>query len=101
MEVSDKLIDSQAAENKLLSERLATEKKTSALALELAAARQAEAESYRAASDAKSEALKAKDEIIANKNKEIEIYKKRGGGLMDAVRKIATGVVIGLIVKSL
>lgn len=101
MELQDKIIASQDKLIEALGGRVETEKEKSAVLTELAESRRREAESYKSANDALKTAIDAKNQIIANKDKEIEILKKKKSSLFDGLKKIAVGVAIGAVVKNL
>lgn len=99
LEVQDKLVASQERELSLISDRLEAEKQKTTLLAELAASRTKEAESYKAAADSAKEAIAAKDQIIANKDKEVELLKKKKPSVLSIVRNVMIGVGIGMVLK--
>jgi hypothetical protein len=99
LELQDRLIAAQDEQLRLTNERLETEKKTSAIALDLADSRKREAEALRAAVVAAKDAIAAKDSIIANKDKEIEILKKKKPSFLTIVKTVAVGIGIGMILR--
>lgn len=97
--MQDKLIASQAAENKLLNDRLALEKEKSDLTLRLAESETRRADALSEANGALKEAIAAKDEVIKNQSKEISILKNKKPSLIKQILTIAAGVGIGAILK--
>ena len=71
------LVTAIETENRLLAERLETEKQTSAVLTELDETRKSEAEALRSAIAAKNETIVAKDAVIASQDKLVEALKKK------------------------
>jgi len=64
-------------ENRLLTDRLGTERHTTALLTELNETRKSEADALRAAVATKNETILAKDAVIASQDKLVEALKKK------------------------
>ena len=86
------LAEALERENGLLRERLETEKRTSAVLLELNETRKAEAVSLRETVAAKNEALSAKDQVIAAQDKLIETLKKKKTSPLKRLGDVLIGV---------
>lgn len=99
LEQQDKLVAGQEKLIASLEERLATEKHKAALTAELAESRRREADALVRANKAATEALYAKDGLLANKDKEIEILKKKKTSFLKIVQYVATGIAIGFLIK--
>lgn len=93
------MIASQDAEIKLLKERLELEKERVALLRQIADLRAKQSESLTEANNALKEALSFKESVIANKDKEIQILKKKKPNLGTILKLVALGVSIGFILK--
>jgi multidrug resistance efflux pump len=97
--VYDKLLESKEAEIKLLQERLQLEKEKFDLVRQVSDARANQAASLSEANTALKEAIAAKESIIANKDKEIEILKKKKTSVLTIIKTVGVGIGIGLILK--
>lgn len=101
LELQDKVITAQDKLITALNDRLSTEKEKSALALELAEARKREAEAQRIAAGSAVEAIAAKDKIIANKDEQIEILKKKKPSILKRIGDVMLGVAAASLIRSL
>jgi hypothetical protein len=86
------LADALERENALLRERLETEKRTSAVLLELNETRKTEAVSLRETVAAKNETIAAKDGVIAAQDKLIETLKKKKTSPLKRLGDVLLGV---------
>jgi len=93
------LIDALQNENAALKQRLDTEKRTTALLTELSETRKAETEALRTALAARSEALTAKDAVIATQDKLIETLKRKKSSPWKRIGDVLIGAGIALILK--
>lgn len=71
------LVSALDSENRLLAERLGTEKKASAILTELNETRKSEADALRSTITAKNETIAAKDSVIASQDKLIAVLKSK------------------------
>lgn len=99
LEAQDKLIESQTAEIKLLQDRLQLEKDRFDLQRQISESAVRQSEAMTEANKALRDAITAKDSIIENNNKQIEILKNKKPSLMKRILDVAAGVGIGLILK--
>lgn len=99
LEVLDKLVAAQEAQLKLIDDRIALEKQRADLLAELAASRGRENESLQKAIDSAKEAIALKNQIIVNKDKEIELLKNKKPSLLSRIRDVAVGVGLGMILR--
>lgn len=93
------LITSLENENAALRTHLDTEKRTNALLTELNETRKSETEALRTALAAKSEALTAKDAIIASQDKLIETLKRKKSSPWKRIGDVLIGAGIAFIMK--
>ncbi len=77
LEKSRVLVDELESENRLLGERLETERRTTVLLTELSETRKSEVEALRGTVAAKNETIAAKDAVIASQDKLIETLKRK------------------------
>ncbi|MGH9960363.1 MAG: hypothetical protein ACREBC_25110 [Pyrinomonadaceae bacterium] len=66
---------------------------------ELAESRKRQADLLLTATTSAKEAIAAKDEVIANKDREIELLKKRKTPILTIIKAVAIGIGVGLILK--
>ena len=85
--------------NRLLTERLETEKRATAVLTELNETRKNENDALRAAVTAKNETISAKDAAIASQDKLIEALKKKKTSPWRRVGDILIGAAAGLILR--
>ena len=95
----DKLTRSKEREISLLKERIVLEQEKSKLALDIAQARKAEAEGYKAAHESLLPAIAAKDAQIQNLEKEVELLKKKKPSVFKRILDVAAGIGIGILLK--
>jgi len=93
------LADALERENALLKERLETEKRTSAVLLELNETRKAEAASLRETVAAKNETIIAKDGVIAAQDKLIETLKKKKTSPLKRLGDVLIGVALAAVLR--
>ncbi|MBC7901490.1 MAG: hypothetical protein H7070_15710 [Saprospiraceae bacterium] len=93
------LADVLGQENKLLSERLETERQRVVLLNELNATRQSETEALRAAVSAKNETISAKDAVIAGQEKLIDTLKNKKTSPWKRLGDMLIGVAIAALLK--
>jgi septal ring factor EnvC (AmiA/AmiB activator) len=93
------LIDALENENAALKRRLDTEKRTTSLLTELNETREAETEALRTAIAAKSEALTAKDAVIASQDKLIETLKRKKSSTWKRIANVLIGVGLGSLLR--
>lgn len=93
------LIDSLVIENKALSDRLSTEKRTNVLLTELNATRTNETDSLRKTVAAKDETIAAKDSVIDTQNKLIETLKQKRRSSLARITDILIGAAVFAILK--
>ena len=77
MKASRLLIEALENENRVVKERLETEKRTTVVLTELNETRKSEAEALRSVVTAKNETINAKDAVISAQEKLIETLKKK------------------------
>jgi len=99
LKASRELIDALEKENVALIARLATEKQTTALLMELNETRKTETDALRSAIAAKNEALTAKDRVIAAQDKLIETLKRKKSSPWKRIGDVLVGVGIALVLK--
>ena len=100
-ETQDALIKSLEAENKLLTERLDTEKEKNLLLAEIAESRKKEADNFKTANDANKEVIALKDAQIKNNEAEIVLLKKKKTSLIKKTKVFGAGVLVGIGLRSL
>lgn len=86
-------------ENKLLYERLETEKRANAVLLELDSTRRDAMASLRSALEAKNETIAAKDEVIRGQDKLVTALKSKKPSLLKRIGDVAIGAAIIAILK--
>lgn len=86
-------------ENRLLTERLETEKRTTALLTELNETRKNEGDALRLAVAAKNETIVAKDDVIASQDKLIESLKRKKTSLWRCLGDVLIGVAAIAVLK--
>jgi hypothetical protein len=93
------LVESLDAENKILRERLKTEKRTASVLTELNETRKSEAEALRKTIDAKNETLAAKDAVIDAQEKLIASLKSKRRSPLARLGDILLGAAVIAILK--
>lgn len=93
------LIDKLETANKLLVERLETEKRASALLQELNDTRRSETEALKTALAAKDETIAAKNAVIATEEKLIETLKRKKSSPWKRVLDVLAGIGVGAILR--
>ena len=93
------LIDALERENRLLGERLETEKQAAAMSAELNETRRAENEALRSAAAAKGEVIAAKDEVIEGQERVIEALKKKKSSPWKRVGDVLIGIAAGVLLR--
>jgi hypothetical protein len=93
------LAEALERENGLLKERLETEKRTSAVLLELNETRKSESASLRETVAAKNEALVAKDQVISAQDKLIETLKARKSSPLKRLGDVLIGVAVAAVLR--
>jgi hypothetical protein len=93
------LADALERENALLKERLETEKRTSAVVLELNETRKAETTSLRETVAAKNETIVAKDGVIAAQDRLIEALKKKKTSPLKRLGDVLIGVALAAVFR--
>ncbi|MEP6945520.1 MAG: hypothetical protein ABJA02_06340 [Acidobacteriota bacterium] len=94
-----KLTDALESENKILTDRLETEKRATYLLGELNATRKAESDALRVTVAAKSETIRAKDAVIAEQEKLIDLLKKKRSSPWRRIGDIIVGAALGTLLK--
>lgn len=94
-----KLADALDAENRLLRERLETEKRTSDLLTELNKTRAAETDALRTAIAAKNDALAAKETVIEKQSELIVVLKQKRSSPWRRIGDVLIGAAAALILK--
>ena len=85
------LVRELESENLLLTERLETEKRTTALLTELNETRKSESETLRITVAAKNETITAKDAVIASQDKLIETLKRKKASIWRRLGDVLIG----------
>jgi hypothetical protein len=93
------LIGALERENRLLGERLETEKRAAAVLAELNETRRAENEALRSAVTAKSEVVAAKDEVIVGQERVIEALKRKKSSPWKRSWDVLIGIAAGVLIK--
>lgn len=93
------LINVLESQNKLLSERLETEKRATAVLTELNDTRRAETTALRGVIEAKNQTIAAKDAVIAKQDQLVGELKKKKPSLLKRIGTIALGVAIGVALR--
>lgn len=78
-------------ENRALTERLATEKATTAILAELNESRRSESEALKTTIAAKNETIAAKDAVVASQDKLVEALKKKRPSLWRRIGDVLIG----------
>lgn len=99
LEKTRALVDALERENKAITERLETEKRTTALMQELIDTRRQESDSLRAAVDAKNETIAAKDAVIDSQGKLIATLKKNKSSPWRRIGDILIGAAVFAVLK--
>jgi len=99
LEASRRLIDLLERENTLLTDRLETETRTTAVLTELSASRKAESDALKVALAAKTETITAKDEVIASQEKLIDSLKAKKSSPWKRLGDILIGVAAGMVLR--
>ena len=94
-----KLIEAIDGENKLLKERLETEKRTNLLLQELANSRKSENEALVATIAAENETIAAKDAVITAQEKLITSLQKKKTSIWHRVGDVLIGIAAGAVLK--
>ena len=93
------LVRELEGENRLLGERLETERRTSALLTELNETRMSESQALRATIAAKNETIAAKDAVIASQDKLIETLKRKKTSIWRRLGDVLIGAAAIAILK--
>ena len=93
------LVRELESENLLLTERLETEKRTTALLTELNETRKSESEALRITVAAKNETIAAKDAVIASQDKLIETLKRKKASIWRRLGDVLIGAAAIAILK--
>ena len=99
LEKSRSLISSLESENRLLSARLETEKRTTDILTEINETRKSETDALRSVVGAKNETIAAKDAVIVSQDKLVEALKKKKTSPWRRVGDILIGVAALAIFK--
>lgn len=99
LEQSRRLIASLESENKLLTERLETEKRATALLAELNTTRRNEADALRATIAAKNETIAAKDAVIASQEKLVAELKIKKPSAWQRLRDVLLGAAVFAVLR--
>lgn len=99
LSVSRKLIEAVGRENRALTERIETYRRTETLLTELNASRRSENDALRTAVSAKNETIAAKDAALARQAELITELKKRKTSLLKRIGDIMIGVAVSSILK--
>lgn len=93
------LVRELEGENRLLGERLETERRTSAFLTELNETRMSESEALRTTIAAKNESIAAKDAVIASQDKLIETLKRKKTSIWRRLGDVLIGAAAIAILK--
>lgn len=93
------LVRELEGENRLLGERLETERRTSALLTELNETRMSESQALRTTIAAKNETIAAKDAVIASQDKLIETLKRKKTSIWRRLGDVLIGAAAIAILK--
>lgn len=93
------LVRELEGENRLLGERLETERRTSALLTELNETRMSESQALRTTIAAKNETVAAKDAVIASQDKLIETLKRKKTSIWRRLGDVLIGAAAIAILK--
>jgi septal ring factor EnvC (AmiA/AmiB activator) len=96
---SRELVDALEKENEALRSRLETEKQLTELLTELNNTRKSEADALRAAVTAKSDALDAKDAVIASQDKLIKALEKKKSSPWRRLGDVLIGAAVIAVMK--
>lgn len=99
LEKSRVLIDALETEKRVVTARLDTERKSTALLTELAVTRKSESDALRTAIDAKNETIAAKDNVIAEQDKLNASLRAKRPSLLRRIGDILAGAAIVAIFK--
>ena len=99
LSVSRKLIEAVERENRALTERIETYRRTETLLTELNTSRRSENEALRTAVSAKNETIAAKDAALARQAELITELKKRKTSLLKRIGDIMIGVAVSSVLK--
>ena len=99
MTASRRLIELLESETALLKDRLATEKQTTSLLLELTATQKAESEALRNAINAKNETIAAKDKVIETQSKLVDALNKKKTSPWKRIGDVLIGVAAGMVFR--
>lgn len=99
LKASRKLIELLETETALLKERLSTEKHTTSLLLELTATQKAESEALRNALNAKNETVAAKDKVIETQSKLVDALNKKKTSPWKRIGDVLIGVAAGMVFR--
>ena len=99
LKASRRLIELFETETALLKERLSTEKHTTSLLLELTATQKAESEALRNALNAKNETIAAKDKVIETQSKLVDALNKKKTSPWKRVGDVLIGVAAGMVFR--
>ena len=99
LKASRRLIELLETETALLKERLSTEKHTTSLLLELTATQKAESEALRNALIAKNETIAAKDKVIETQSKLVDALNKKKTSPWRRIGDVLIGVAAGMVLR--
>ena len=99
LKASRRLIELLETETALLKERLSTEKHTTSLLLELTATQKAESEALRNALNAKNETIAAKDKVIETQSKLVDALNKKKTSPWKRIGDVLIGVAAGIVLR--
>lgn len=99
LRASRALIAALENENALLKERIETEKRATALLIELSDTRKSESEALQTAIAAKNETIFAKDAVIASQDRLIETLKSKKSTPWKRLGDVLIGVAAGVILR--
>jgi len=99
LKASRRLIELFETETALLKERLSTEKHTTSLLLELTATQKAESEALRNALNAKNETVAAKDKVIETQSKLVDALNKKKTSPWRRIGDVLIGVAAGMVLR--
>lgn len=99
LKASRRLIELLESETALLKDRLATEKQTTSLLLELTATQKAESEALRNAINAKNETIAAKDKVIETQSKLVDALNKKKTSPWKRIGDVLIGVAAGMVFR--
>lgn len=99
LEKTKVLVGELENENQLLTERLETEQRTTALLVELNETRKSESDALRSTVAAKNETITAKDAVIASQDKLIETLKRKKTSIWQRLGDVLIGAAAIAVLK--